>query len=330
LSKDRGRAVLIYNPSAGQRKGGNYEEKIRAQLGGVYDVELRATTAAGDATLLASQAAREGFDVAFALGGDGTLREVAAGLLGTRCALGPLPGGTTNVVARSLGLPGDPVAAASVLADLESSEMDVGLCGDEPFLMQVSIGLDGAALGSVHPRLKRAIGKGAVALAGVQAWFRYGFPTIELTVRSEAGRSALGSSEPGSSEKLHDGQASREPVLAEESPGAAVQGTFVGVGNLPHYGGALQLFPGSAPDDGRLWLMALNGGRLRTLQFAFDLMRGSHTRRRDVLYQPVDRVRVTGPPGIPIQLDGDLMPIEPPVEVRLAGSRLRVLAPNLA
>ena len=81
------------------------------------EVQLVETNRRGHATRFAQDAAKRGIDVVVALGGDGTLNEAANGIAGTDCALAPLPGGSTNVFARTLGLPNDPVAAAGLVAD---------------------------------------------------------------------------------------------------------------------------------------------------------------------------------------------------------------------
>ncbi len=103
-------------------------------------------------------------------------------------ALGALPGGTTNVVALALGLPADPVEAARRLATAEPRPFDLGRAGDDDFLMQLSGGLDARVMASVDPRLKRRLGKGAVAWAGVREWWRYRFPAFALEIDGRADR----------------------------------------------------------------------------------------------------------------------------------------------
>ena len=78
---------------------------------------LAETSRRSHATRLALGAAATGTDVVVVLGGDGTLNEAANGLAGTSTALAPLPGGSTNVFARSIGLPNDPIEATGVLLD---------------------------------------------------------------------------------------------------------------------------------------------------------------------------------------------------------------------
>src|SRR5439155_2881367 len=88
---------------------------VRRMLAAQHDVEVAETSRRGHATRLAHAAANDGFDIVAVFGGDGTLNEAADGLLRTHTALAPLPGGSTNVYARTLGYPNDAVAAARVL-----------------------------------------------------------------------------------------------------------------------------------------------------------------------------------------------------------------------
>lgn len=287
------RAALIYNPASGRRRHALVLDPVLAALGRAFTVETLPTTAAGDATRLAADLARTGAGTVFAFGGDGTVREVAAGLLGTGAVLGILPGGTTNVLARALGLPADPVAAAAQAGELPARPIDVGLCGCCPFLMMVSAGLDAAVLAGVDIGLKGRFGKAAIVSQGFREWWRYGYPPLEVTA---------------------DG----EPLAA----------SFVAVTNIPLYAGAFRLVPHARPDDRQLELLLFSGaGRLPTLFFGFDLLRAVHVRRRDVAVREVREVVLRGPAGVRLQLDGDVCAEPLPVTIRLAPEPLPVLAP---
>ena len=93
---------------------------IQKALGAEHDLEMMETSRRGHAARLARGAARRGVEVVAVLGGDGTLNEAADGLVGTETALAPLPGGSTNVYARTLGIAHDPVdATTQLLGSLE-------------------------------------------------------------------------------------------------------------------------------------------------------------------------------------------------------------------
>ncbi|MGD2116426.1 MAG: diacylglycerol kinase family protein, partial [Acidobacteriota bacterium] len=175
-------ALLIVNPTAGRGRGPRLAPKVTERLAALgYRAAPVLTTGPGDATRLAREAAGSGAEAVFALGGDGTLRETAAGLLGTDVPLGPLPGGTTNVLTLALGLPRGPLAAAEAVARAAPRWLDVGLCGTTPFLMMVSAGVDSAAVAALHPLGARWFGRVGVAVRGLGIWWSYGYPPIEVT-----------------------------------------------------------------------------------------------------------------------------------------------------
>jgi len=288
------RAALLFNPRAGQGRGARTLTAISAELRTAFALEERPTEGPKHCRALARDAVERGLDAVFVLGGDGTLRVAASELVGTATALGPLPGGTTNVVAGSLGLPADSVAAARALTAAGERELDVGRAGDGVFLMQVSGGLDARVMAAVDPRWKRRFGKLAVAWTGLREWARYRFPLFALEVDGE--------------------------------PHAATG--FV-VANLAQYAGQFEIVPGARADDRQLELLLFRGRRRReALGFALDLARGRHTTRADVEVHRVGRVRLASPPRLELQGDGDPFVASPPFELRLSSRRLRILAPG--
>jgi diacylglycerol kinase family enzyme len=164
------RVLLLVNATASSVTA-RKRVMIRKLLSAEHDVELAETTRRGHATRLAHAAANDGFDVVAVLAGDGTLNEAADGLLHTATALAPLPGGSTNVYARTLGYPNDSVAAAQLLlaslAADATKRIGVGLANRRPFLFNTGIGFDAAVIRRVerygelkryasHPRSKRS------------------------------------------------------------------------------------------------------------------------------------------------------------------------------
>ena len=287
-------AVLIYNPRAGRGPAAaRVERLLRILRTGGWDCEPLPTAGPGDATDLARRAAAEEVAAIFVHGGDGTLREAAIGILGRDTPLGFIPGGTANVMRLELGLPRGPERAARAQAAASPRAWDVGLCNGEPFLMLASAGLDAAILAAMGARAKRLLGPAAALWPGLRRWLSYDYPTIEL---------------------LADG----EPLA----------GSLVVVGNISRYGGPWPILPGARTDDRRLDLLVFAGrGRLDSLGFARDLflLGGRHLRRRDVSVRRAERVRLLGPAGIPVELDGDALPLEPPLEIELAAERVLLL-----
>lgn len=140
------------------------------------DVEVVETNRRGHATRFAQDAARRGLDVVVGFGGDGTLNEVATGVAGTDTAIGVLPGGSTNVFARTIGMANDPVLAATQLAaGLAAGEIGpigLGQVNGRFFCFHTGIGYDAAVVREVERRAswKRWLGHPLFIAASLRTW----------------------------------------------------------------------------------------------------------------------------------------------------------------
>jgi diacylglycerol kinase family enzyme len=140
---------LLVNPLASRFRESDREAVTRA-LRPRFAVSSALTEAAGHATELARAAAEEGYDVVAVLGGDGTVSQAAGGLVGAPTPMACLPAGVTNVFARSIGTPRDPVAAAARLAELaeqgrlDARAVDVGTANGRHFLYTAGVGFTAA------------------------------------------------------------------------------------------------------------------------------------------------------------------------------------------
>ncbi|CAB4860524.1 unannotated protein [freshwater metagenome] len=140
------------------------------------DVEIVETNRRGHATRFSQDAARRGVDVVIGYGGDGTLNEVATGVAGTQTALGVLPGGSTNVFARTLGMPNDPVVAVQQLANGINARhiepIGLGKVNGRYFCFHTGVGYDAAVVREVerHGSLKRWAGHPLFIYAAVLTW----------------------------------------------------------------------------------------------------------------------------------------------------------------
>ncbi len=152
---------------------------IQTALARRHDVEVAMTSRRGHASRLARGAAATGAEVVVVLGGDGTLNEAANGLVGTDCALAALPGGSTNVFARTIGTPDDPLEAATTVVEAldAGSVRPVGLgeVGGRYFLFHCGMGFDAAVVEQVERRaaLKRYAGHPLFVWSGFATWFRH-------------------------------------------------------------------------------------------------------------------------------------------------------------
>jgi diacylglycerol kinase family enzyme len=139
------RVLLIVNPHAGSVSARKKEVIVKA-LQSDFKLDVAETKARGHASELGKQAVEDGFDAVVAMGGDGTLNESAQSLVGSDVALGILPLGSTNVLARSLGVPTDPVEATAYLGTKllagDVRRIGVGRFNDRYFLLTTGMGID--------------------------------------------------------------------------------------------------------------------------------------------------------------------------------------------
>lgn len=213
------RAIL--NPRAGlaaQRALGAFEAGT-PEWG---RIPVDATQAPGHARELARRAVAQGVELLLAAGGDGTMNEVADGLLGSQTALGVVPVGSGNGLARTLGIPLEPRAALAALAHGVTRRMDVGLVNGRPFLNVAGAGFDAHVGAAFHKHARRGGRRGILSYVrlSLQAVLRYEPAAFELEV---------------------DG-----------APGFSGRALVVAFANGRQYGAGAVLAPRARLDDGRL------------------------------------------------------------------------------
>lgn len=139
------RLMLIINPISGTgSKKGVVETVEQAMNACGHDVDVRLTGARGDATRLAGEAARKGYYGVLACGGDGTVNETARALCSTGTALGILPAGSGNGLARHLQIPVDISLALKVITADNVVDSDYGTVNGRPFFCTFGMGFDAA------------------------------------------------------------------------------------------------------------------------------------------------------------------------------------------
>jgi diacylglycerol kinase family enzyme len=164
-------------------------------LQGRYDVDAVLTRAKNHATEICREAHDEGYDVVVAFGGDGTLNEVANGLAGTGIPVSVLPGGSTNVVCRTLGIPNDVVDATEHLLgladDFRPRRIDLGVANGRRFVFACGAGLDATAAKRVdaRPWLKARLGPYWYIYAAITGFYRsYMRDPVRMLVEADGQR----------------------------------------------------------------------------------------------------------------------------------------------
>jgi len=157
------RALLIANPAAARTHGGVVRQIERVFNSAGWQVETLATGGPGDARRLAEYGVQQGVDVVAVLGGDGTIMQVAAALVGTEVPLGVLPGGTGNQLAGNLGLSFNPVRAANAMVKGTPRPFDLGRMerpdGVHYFAVAGGAGLDARVMSATEAAQKRRWGQ---------------------------------------------------------------------------------------------------------------------------------------------------------------------------
>src|ERR671929_578929 len=145
----RRRMLVIVNPYA-TTVSDRLKNLVVYALQSRYAVEAVETEARAHATQLCREAASEGYDVVVAFGGDGTVNEAANGLIGTETPLTVLPGGSTNVLCRTLGIPADVVDATEHLLGMADRfrprHVDLGRVNARHFVFSSGVGLDASVV----------------------------------------------------------------------------------------------------------------------------------------------------------------------------------------
>ena len=187
------RMLVIVNPYA-TTMSDRLKHLVVYALQGRYDVEAIDTQHRGHATELIAAAIGEAFDVVVAFGGDGTVNEIANGLVGTQTPLTVLPGGSNNVFAKMLGIPNDVVDATEYLLGLadrwEPRVVDLGLLNGRRFTFAAGVGLDASVVERVdrHPHLKARWGAWYYTEAAIVTFLRryvVNPPRLELEIGGE-------------------------------------------------------------------------------------------------------------------------------------------------
>jgi diacylglycerol kinase family enzyme len=180
------RMLMIVNPYA-STVSDRLKNLVVYALQGRYEVDAIDTQARGHATELCREAAREGYDVVVAFGGDGTVNEAANGLAGSATPLTCLPGGRINVYCRMLGIPTDVVDATEHLLrladDWHPRRVDLAHVNERHFLFSAGVGLDASVVERVdaNPRLKARYGEWYYAAVGIRTFARrYLFDPVRL------------------------------------------------------------------------------------------------------------------------------------------------------
>ena len=215
--------IVIFNPAAGVRRAGLLWRVLDVLVGNGIRVELTETHRPGHAETLTREAVCRGASMVVAAGGDGTIAEVANGLMGSSARLGVIPLGTANVMAHELGLPFEPGAVAAALAFGRTRPIWPGVvrttAGSRLFVQMVGVGFDAQVVHHLPIVLKRMFGRGAYVIQTLRELAGYRFPTIHLRLDGEKTQAASVIVSKG---RLYGGRFVLAPSACAAEPGFSV------------------------------------------------------------------------------------------------------------
>jgi diacylglycerol kinase (ATP) len=235
--------VIVFNPAAGRRRAHLLWRVLDVMVANGIRIELTETQAAGDAEALARRAAARGANLIVAAGGDGTIAEVANGLIGSHARLGVIPLGTANVLAHELGLPFAPRAVAAALAFGRTRPLWPGLARGPDhsrlFVQMLGLGFDAQVVHRLPRRLKRFCGRGAYVLQSARELVRYSFTPVRLRLDGAETEAATVIVTKG---RFYGGRYLLAPEARPDQPGfSVVLFDHAGPGAAAVYGSALPL-----------------------------------------------------------------------------------------
>jgi diacylglycerol kinase family enzyme len=291
---------IIYNPTAGRGRAARRLERLRRGLGGRAD--FRPTHAVGQAEELARQAVLAGFPAVGAAGGDGTVHEVANGILQAGrpdVALAVFPLGSANDYAHSLGLDHDwwrEPAALETARRVDVGWVRASTGAERYFVNGLGLGFN-AAVTVESRRVRRLQGVALYGVALLRAlYYHFTAPVLRLTI---------------------DGQPCEAPTLGLTVALGRREGNFI-------------LAPHALLDDGLFdYLHAGRLGRWEVLRFFPRMVTGRLPEHPQIRYGRCREVKVESPSPLTVHLDGELFCLPPDqvygLEIRLLPGRLKVL-----
>ena len=283
--------VVIFNPTAGRGTAEQAVAEAKERLGPQF--EWRPTQRAGHAVELAREAART-HQIVVALGGDGTVGDVARGLYKTDAALGILPLGTGNDFARNLRLKLDlPEACATILGGI-IRRIDVGLINGTPFINNCGTGFDAAVMKTMNTSIRFTKGQPAFVLAVLKT--APAFKPFALTLEADGG----------------------EPITHKAM--------MVSILNGMQYAAGMQAAPTAEMDDGMMDVMIVKAMNKTNLLLGLfpKIIRGQHIGHPAIEMMRVRKLKMTTLPPQPLNIDGDVSGLTP-ADISVDSRALKVL-----
>ena len=308
------RIIFIVNPVSGTSGKTFVLKLIEDYLDKtVYDHEVMKTEHVGHATELAQQAAEKGVDIVCAIGGDGTVNEVATGLVHTQTALAIIPSGSGNGLARHLRIPTDPLSAIKIINRGLTQPMDYGLVNGRPFFCTCGVGFDAF----ISQRFAESGKRGPVSYIEnvLNSSLNYHPETYELDIINNR-----------EGEEVHQIHHHRHHHHLVHQIHKAF---LISLANASQYGNNAYIAPSASVRDGMMDVTIIEPFlAIEAPQMAIQLFNGTiEQNSRIKTFQCQKAIIRRARPGI-VHYDGDPMQTEKDVEVEIVHNGLMCVSPS--
>ena len=280
---------LINNPKAKKSSERKIMLASRFLKSRGYKVDVFFTTHRGHAESIAREALDKLPSLIIAAGGDGTFNEVVNGIAGSEAPMAILPLGTTNVLAKELGIPENVEGAMEIAVGRTPKTVSLGkIVITRHFCLMAGIGFDGEAVFGINEAFKKFSGKGAYIYNGIKTLCRF---------------------DPGE--------------LIFDVDGKSYSGFSAIVGKASRYGGNFRVTPDARLTDPALYICIFKGKkRLDIFRYVVGVATGSHLGFKDVEYLKAEKIQLDG--NAHIQLDGDYFG-KTPAKIEVAPDIVRLV-----
>jgi diacylglycerol kinase (ATP) len=289
--------VLISNPAARAASSKKFASASAFLQARGFDTEILLTEKSGDATRLAEETVRKRPFAIMAAGGDGTINEVINGMAGSDVPLAILPLGTTNVLAKELGIPEDLKGAIYTAVSqnprtVSLGRIELGQDTDSAFsryfCLMAGIGFDGEAVHNINTSVKKRSGKTAYIFSGLKNLLHYSPNQLFYNI-----------------------------------DGKEYTGFSSITGKASKYGGNFKITPDADLSDPFLYTCIFQGNKRRDLlRYVFKIMTGRLFDEKDIVYLKSASIEVLGTAHI--QIDGDYLGVTP-AKITVAKDALKII-----
>lgn len=260
-------------------------------------ITIRTTSAPGEGSKLAREFVQDGYTHVIACGGDGTINEVANGLVGRKAVMGFIPMGTENVFCTSMGIPLDIDRACEHFFQAEEKLIDVGIANQRYYLVMSGIGMDARVIFEMDPDVKAVLGGIGFLLKGAMLFLF-------------------------ESEKF---KANSRVKLLDKNEEFKTDAWLILVGNLPNYTGYIKVAPDARPDDGLLDILVFPYRENELGTQVLNTITGTHLEKTDVKHFKSSDFRIITDPPVYCQIDGEILG-KTPVHYRVYEKGLKIKA----